>query len=252
MISCSTMKQWANHLINNPYNKKIVKYENQDYMAQLAFLSGEYINSPGIQTIRISGRSRHYLTSIYHRIVEHSELILEYNLSPKFYIIKNKTPFYFSLPGSQFFLSSSLVKKFLKNEHLLVAALSHEIVKSQRNIYLKKAVVPIGFLSTEKMLSLTRLPLKIKMEVNKWTYYVLGRAGYDSSAYLNWLQTQNKNTLDFMFQLGSSKKISKEEFLFKNFVVKQGIVEKMNRSRQPSNSSKSFYHFVNEVGRIGS
>jgi hypothetical protein len=249
MASCSTMREWANDLINNPQNKKVQQYENKDYMDQLAYLGGEYLNTPGVKTIRLSGRSRNYLKSIYHRVVENSELILEYNVSPKFYIISNKIPFYFSLPGSQFFMSSGLVKKFFKNEHLLVAALSHEIVKSHRSIYQKKSVVPIGFLSTEKMLSLTSVPLKIKMEVNKWTFYVLKRAGYDSTAYLNWLQTQNKNTLDFMFQLGSGKQISKEEFLFKSFIVKQGIIEKANKLKGPSNSSKSFYKFVSEIGR---
>jgi hypothetical protein len=247
--SCSSIKEWRDDIIKNPQNTKLRLYRSKDYMDQLSYLGSEYLNTPGIRVIRLSDRSKVYLRTIYNRIVENSELILEYNVRPRFYIIKSKLPFYFSLPGSQFFLSSVLVHKFLKNEQLLVAALSHEIVKSHRKIYLKKAVVPIGYLSTEKMLSLTNLPLNIKMEVNKWTFYVLKRARYDSTAYLNWLQTQNKNTLDFMFQVGSSKQISREEFLFKNFIVKQGIANKRNELREPSNSSKGFYKFISEIGR---
>jgi hypothetical protein len=249
IVSCSSLQAWQQDSFVLPKIRELKLYANKDYVDQLAFLGREYLNTPGVRTIKISPKSRRYLKSIFNRVCENSELILKLSQRPTFHIIKSRKPFYFSLPGSQFFLSSGLVLSFLKNEHLLVAALSHEIVKSQKSIYLKKAVVPIGFLSTEKMLALTSLPLKIKMEVNKWTFYVLKRAGYDSTAYLNWLQTQNKNTLDFIFQLGSGKQISREEFLFKNFIVKQGILNRRNEKSAPSNSSQDFYRLVNEIGR---
>lgn len=249
--SCSSLgewRQWKDNFTKDVKNDPLVIYRDKDYIDQLSFLGGEYLATPGIRAVKLSGSSLRYLKRIYSRIVRNSELILDKTSEPKFYFVKQKTPFYFSLPDSQFFFSSGLVKNFLKNEQLLVAVLAHEIVKSQKLIYMKKAVVPLGFINTERMIALTKVPMNIKMEINKWTFYVLKRAGYDSSAYLNWLQTQNKNTLDFTFQLGTSKQISKEEFLFKNFIVKQGIIDDSYNSAGPSNSSREFYRLINEMG----
>ena len=252
--SCSSLKEWQKwkkDLTKEVKNDPINKYRTNDYIEQLSFLGGEYLATPGIISVKLSKKSRNYLNSIYARIIRNSELILNKKLRPSFHFIKSKTPFYFSLPEAQFYFSSGLLKNFLKNEQLLVAALAHEIVKSHKNIYQKRAVVPLGFINTERMIAITKVPLKIKMEINKWTFYVLKRAGYDSTAYLNWLQTQNKNTLDFTFQLGTTKQTSKEEFLFKNFIVNQGIINESDERYEtigPSNSSQGFYKLLNEVG----
>ncbi len=247
--SCATLQSWSEQVSKRSVEPKIKKFTKKDFIDQLTFLGGEYLNSPGVKVIQLSSQSKRYLRSIYIKIVENSELIFDQELTSKFYIIKNKRAFYFSLPGGQFYFSSGLVLNYLKNEQLLVAALAHEIVKSHKNIYLKKIVVPIGFLSTEKMLALTKVPLQVKMEINKWTFFALKRAGYDSAAYLNWLQTQNKNTLDFTFQLGNSKQITKEEFLFKNFIVNYGAANEKVTGQRPENSSQSFYQLINEIGR---
>ena len=248
LSSCSNFKGYFNSNRSDLENK-IIKYKNNDYIEQLQFLGEEYLKYSGIKKIRLSSRSRSYLNTIYRKIVRNSELILDDFKKPNFYIIKDSRPFYFSLPGQKFFFSSGLIVNFFKNEQLLVATLAHEIVKSQKNIYLKNAIVPIGYISTERIIALTKVPLEIKMEINKWTFYTLGRAGYDSTAYLNWLQTQNKNTIDFTFQLGSGKQISREEFLFKNFIVKQGLLDEKEINRTALNSSSAFYRLVNEIGR---
>jgi hypothetical protein len=222
-------------------------YKENDFIDQLVDLGEDYLKSPGIEEIRLTGTSSRYLKSIYDRLVKNSELIFDKKYEPKFHVIDNPSPFYFSLPQSRIFISSGLLLKYLKNEQLLVAALAHEVIKSQKNLYEKNVLVPVGYMTTEKMLSITRIPLEIKTEVNKWTYYMLRRAGYDSSAYLNWLQAQNKNTLEFTLQYGDTRTLSREEFMYKNFLVTQGFSDKEDSFLV--NSSSDFYKLLREVKR---
>ena len=114
-------------------------------------------------------------------------------------------------------MSSGLIEKYLKSEELFVAAFAAEILKSDRNIYEKRIMIPLGFYSTEKMIQLARLKQETKYQVNEWAYIVLKRSGYDPTAFLNWIQVQNRNTLDFSLYLGDAVSISKEEHFFKNF-----------------------------------
>ena len=222
-------------------------YKKKDFEDHLIALGEDYLKSPQIKTVALTKKSKRYLKNIYDRLVKNSELIFDRKDKPQFFIIKSRAPFYFSLPKSRIFISSGLVLKYLKNEQLLVAALAHEIIKSQKSLYEKNIMIPVGFVTTEKMLSITRISLDLKSEVNKWTYYMLRRAGYDSSAYLNWLQTQNKNTLDFTLQYGDTRTLSREEFLYKNFLVTQGFSDKEDEFLV--NSSASFYKLLKEVKR---
>jgi len=80
-------------------------------------------------------------------------------------------------------------------------------------------LIPLGFCTTEKMISITRIKPEIKNKVNEWAYFALKRAGFDPSAYLNWIQVQNRNTLDFSLYLGDAIGISREEYLFKNLCL---------------------------------
>jgi hypothetical protein len=107
-------------------------------------------------------------------------------------------------------------------------------------------MIPLGFYSTEKMIQMLRVRPETKQKVNEWTYYILKRAGYDSSAFLNWIQIQNRNTLDFSLYLGDSLGISKEEHLFKNFMSKQGVLGVEKRLNE-ANSSKNFYKLLNNI-----
>jgi hypothetical protein len=168
------------------------------------------------------------------------------SFKPRFHVVKNKTPFIFSLPKAQFFISSGLVERYLKSEEIFVSALASEILKSNRNIYEKRMMLPLGFYSSEKMILMTRLRPEIKFKINEWTYFVLKRAGYDSSVYLNWIQVQNRNTLDFSLFLGDAVGISKEEHLFKNFMAKQGVIG-VEKKIVEANSSKPFYKLLNNV-----
>lgn len=240
-VSCSTNT-----------NKNVINYDGigelktQDYIDHLAAAGGDYLAYEETKTIKLRPDTVEFLDNIYDRLVSNNQLILNLTERPTFYIIQHKSPFLFSLPRSQFFFSTALIERYLKSEELFVAAFAAEVVRSQRFIYEKQILLPLGFYSTEKMIGLTKLKFDTKQQVSEWTYFVLKRAGYDASAYLNWIQIQNRNTLDFAMYLGDSVGISKEEHLFKNFMTKQGVLGVEKRFNE-ANSSKNFYKLLNNV-----
>lgn len=219
-----------------------------DYSDHLASLGASYLSSEAVEQVRLSSRARSYLKDITDRIVRNNELLLNQALETEINIVKDKSIFFFSLPKGQLFFSQGLVDKYFKSEEIFVACLTHEIIRSHRNIYEKKSVVPVGFVKVEKLLYLTRITPDVKSEINKLSYFAMKRAGFDANAFLNWLQTQNKNTLDFMVQLGETRSISREELAFKNFLVSEekGFSENVEID---SNSTLGFYTFLNEVKR---
>lgn len=219
---------------------KIPKTTSTDYVEHLAYLSKEIGQNKGLRFLRLSKRNEEYLTSVFNRIVANNELLVPNRPAPTFYLIDEKIPFIFSLPKYQFYISKGLIKKYFKNESLLVSALCFEIIKSGRNLFEAKRVYPIGVREIPQVLALTRIDTKIKLDIYKWTYFALKRAEYDASALLNWIQTQNKNTLDFSWQISDPRGVSREEFLFKNFLVSQGL-DKLKVLEV--NSSKMFYKF---------
>ena len=107
-------------------------------------------------------------------------------------------------------------------------------------------MVPLGFFSTEKMIQITRLKSETKYQVNEWSYFILKRSGFDASAYLNWIQVQNRNTLDFSLYLGDAIGISKEEHFVKNFMARQGVIG-VEKKINEANSSKAFYKLLNNI-----
>lgn len=238
--SCSHIKR----VINGPEvivaQKDLPQNQKKDYIDQLEFLSNGVLKNKNINFLKLSKRNKEYLESIFKRIAANNELLIPSEPSPKFYLIEEKIPFIFSLPKYQFFFSTGLIKKYFKNESLLVSALCFEIIRSGRNLYQAKRVFPVGYREVPQILSLTRLPVENKIEVYKWTFFALKRAEYDATALLNWIQTQNKNTLDFSWQIRDPRGVSREEFLFKSFLVSQGL----DRADQREiNSSKMFYRF---------
>ncbi|MBC7711983.1 MAG: hypothetical protein H7177_01495 [Rhizobacter sp.] len=240
MSACSTNK---GTMINY---KTLGELQTKDYVDHLAAAGKDYLNYEDVKTIKLRPTSIEFLEGIYERLLTNNQTILNITEKPTFYIIQNKSPFIFSLPRSQFFFSSALIERYLKSEELFVAAFAAEVLRSQRFIYEKNIMIPLGFYSTEKMIQLTRLKFDTKEQVNEWTYFILKRAGYDSSAYLNWIQVQNRNTLDFALFLGDPIGISKEEHLFKNFMSKQGILG-VEKKLNEANSSKDFYKLLNNI-----
>ncbi|MBL6988215.1 MAG: hypothetical protein ISR65_00465 [Bacteriovoracaceae bacterium] len=220
-------------------------YDNKDHAYHLNVLGKHYINSPNVLQINLSRSDQEYLTSLYNKITHSNELLLNRQLTPKFYIIVDESPFYFSLPNVHFFFSYGLINKYITHEGPLASLLAYEIIKSHRQIYTKSTTVPLGYIGTEQMIHLTRIPTNKKMQLNKWTYWALKRAELHPQTYLMWLQIQNKNALDFALQFGDIRRISKEEFLFKNFIVKQKQPD--NDENLATNSSKQFYKFIHSI-----
>lgn len=239
-VSCSSIQQESFQ-----YNS-IGLLQDKDYIDHLASAGKDYLFYEETKVIKLKPEVVVFLEEIHDRIITNNQMLLSQTEKPTFYVISHRSPFIFSLPRSQFFFSSSLIEKYLKSEELFVAAFTAEILKSSRAIYEKKIMLPLGFYSTEKMIQITRLKPETKLVVNEWTYFILKRAGYDSSAYLNWIQIQNRNTLDFSMYLGDALGISKEEHLFKNFMAKQGIIG-VEKKINEANSSKIFYKLVNNI-----
>jgi hypothetical protein len=243
LTSCSLFKSQEKWIDANK-----IESVSKDFEDHLVSLGENYIQSPDIKTIKLSRSSNKYLTSMYNRLVNNFESLFKVKYKPKFYIIKNRTPFYFSLPRANFYFSSGFLKKFVKNEELLAASLSGEVVKSLRGIYQKQTVVPVGYMRTERMLSIVRIPFETKSEINKWAYFTLKRSGYDPSVYLTLLQLQNRNTLEFSLQYGNVQSISREEFLFKNFISQKGKTG-VRGIRKKNGRKHDFYKMINELKR---
>ena len=107
--------------------------------------------------------------------------------------------------------------------------------------------MPTGHLTTSRILGLMRLKTIDKVEIHKWAFYTLKRVGIDPDIYLSWLQIQNRNSLDFAVQLGDTSSISREESLFKAFLIEQSNA-KSNQTKY-ERSSRDFYSFVNRLKR---
>ena len=244
--SCGFVQKFSQLLRPKQNNPNFIAYSPPSVTQHLRSLGKDYIETYKGNILRLNKGSRDYLNSVYQRITRSNELLLDKKFEPNFFIIKNDIPFYFSLPGAQIFLSSGLLLKYLKNEELLVSVLAYEIIRTHRNIYKNGVVVPIGYILTRDILNLTTIPLETKKEVNKWVFYCLKRAQFDGYAYLSWLQLQNKYTLEFSLQNTGGNFVSQEEFLFKDFLVKEGLESGVGIS-QDENSSKQFYKFIRNI-----
>ena len=119
------------------------------------------------------------------------------------------------------------------------------MIKSDSNLYPPNIIIPTGYLETARVLKLTRIPFEAKKEIDKLAFLSIKRAGLDPSSYLLWLQTQNKNSLEFGLQL-RGRNISREEFSLKNFLVKEGN-EGNNNVAEDRNSSPGYYRLIKEI-----
>lgn len=242
--SCSLLKKDDRNIIVS--NDDIPKMLNKDYRDHLASLSVALIDNPKVDVVRIDGKIKQYLNDVFNRVVSNNELLLKKDetYEPQFYIIKHSMPFIFSLPKNQFFISKGLIQKYFKNESLLISALVFEIIKSKREIYYKSKIIPTGVMDIQRMISLVRIGLEDKMKIYKWTYFALRRAEYDAAALLNWIQIQNKNTLDFNWMIGDARVVTREEYEFKSFLAGRGV---SNAEIPTENSTKEFYYLKDRI-----
>ena len=223
------------------------QFENQDYVDHLKSLKHPYLKSTSINQIKLNYRRQKYLQKSLEKIVKNNELFFRKELNANVYVIDDSTPFHFSLPGQNIFISSGLIKKYVKSEKILYCLLAYELIISEKNIYKKRMIIPTGAVSTRRILSLLRLGIDEKVEVHKWAFYILKRIGVDSDNYLSWLQIQNRNSVDFSLQLGDIGSISREESLFKAFIIKNS--DKKKKEKKYEGSSREFYAFVKSLKR---
>tara|TARA_R110000868_G_scaffold100129_4_gene275459 strand:- start:4676 stop:5326 length:651 start_codon:yes stop_codon:yes gene_type:complete len=211
-------------------------------------LGNDYLKTIGrAGLVKLSNESKKYLDEMHYRITSNNELVFPKSHKPNFYIIDQKAPFHFSLPGGHYFLSQGLLKKYLANEDLLAAVMAIEIFRSEKNIYEKKVIIPIGNYETQKMLSVVRLPVNTRGEINKWAYLLMKRSSYDPGALLNLIQLKNKNAIDFAATVGNISTISREEFNYKNFLSRTPTEN--NIAVLEKNSARGFYSLRNDIMR---
>ena len=224
---------------------KYVEFDEKDYEDHLENFEKIYLTTNSTKIIHLNSHSEKYLAAIVEKIVKTNELFFLKKVKPKFHVIRSSTPFHFSLPGRKFFISSEIINKYITNEAMLYCMILYELIKSEKNLYYKKIIIPTGTLSTPRALSLLRLDTRQKFEVHKWAFYILKRIGLDTDSYLSWLQMKNRNALDFSLQIGDVESISREEALFKSFLIQE---VKNNRKRSEfKSSSRRFYSFVKNV-----
>lgn len=222
---------------------------NADYIDQINFQGEIYLQQNRKRILSLSKRTRAYFSNLVLKIKSANEkYFLEGEQKYTLYVLKDERPYYFALPNGKIVFSLGIIKKYIDNESVLAMLVTKLIYISSKNLYLKKISIPKGVLDTIEMMKIVDLPLDVRREVNKWTFYLMSRAELDGLAVLNWIQIQNKNILDFSLMYKDLNIVSKEEFEFKNFMTTQ-----RNRSflKSSSNSSKDFYMFRKEISRYG-
>ena len=185
-----------------------------------------------------------YLSTLTSEIIAKNEIFFKNLKEASVTILDIDAPLHFSLPKGELFITQGLIAKYLKHESMLVSILAYELVRSENLLYPKHTFIPVGYVSLERILSLGRLGLEEKVEIHKWAYYLTVRSGYDGEYYLSWLQTQNRNTADFIMQAGDANIINREESLFKAFLIKNSTQDEVPGK---TISSKTFYTFINSI-----
>jgi hypothetical protein len=219
---------------------------DQDHLAHLSSFEKMYLGTEGVEQMPLKSQEQEYVNNLIYDIYHNNELFFKASSSPRIHVIRNDIPFHFSLPGSSIFLSTGLINKYIKHEGILAAIICYEMIRIDKNIYNKNVIVPIGFMTLDRILGLNRIVTDKKIEVHKWAYYLMRRAGYEGEYYLQWLQTINRNTADFLTLIGDAASISREEAMFKAFVIRRSKVED-ERTIARKESSKNFYAFLFSV-----
>lgn len=242
MSSCSLFQKE-----DDSKNLTLGNYErisNTDFVDHLKNFETFFLNSQNVDILQLKAKDRRYLEKLIDLILDKNRVFFTKIDDATIQLVRSEVPFHFSLPGRKIFLSTGLFKKYIQNESLLLCVLTFELIRSEKNYYRKALIVPIGFLNPEDILPLLRLSAIEKMEIHKWSFRLLKKIDIDSDNYLSWLQIQNRNSIDFSMQLGDINKISREEALFKAFIISNSRGEK---KREYKSSTKDFYEFLRTV-----
>ncbi len=244
-IACSSIRIPGGKNKNNDLAKSGFQSMSQDdYADHLSSLKNPFLATPGLKTSRLDKDSAKYFEDLLNEIIARNEIFFHNLKDAHITILDIESPLHFSLPKGEIFLSRGLLAKYMKHESMLVSILSYELVRSEKLMYPRVTFVPVGYVPIEIILRLSRLTLEEKMEVHKWAHHLTVRSGYDGEYYLSWLQTQNRNTADFILQVGDPNLITREESLFKSFLIKNQLDDKLAVKK---NSSKNFYSLMNRI-----
>lgn len=222
------------------------EYDRDDYLDQLDFIGESYLKNSDIKKIKLNKESENYFDKNVSLIKVSNNSFLGETQNFKLTIINESIPFHFSIPNGHIFISLGLMKKFIKAEGEFLSILSYEMIRSAKNIYVRNIIIPTGHISTEKIISIFRVPFEERTEINKWAYYIFKRTGFDPEDILSWIQIKNKNTMDFGLQLGDTKLMAREESLFRAFIVKKSIE---GTERKKLATSKEFIYFLRDIER---
>ncbi len=215
-----------------------------DFADHLSSLKEPFLITPGVKQVKFDKLSDEYFHDLLSEIITRNEIFFRELKSATVTILDTESPLHFSLPKGEIFISKGLLAKYMKHESMLVSILSYELVRSEKLLYPILTMIPVGFVPLERMIKLSRLTLEEKMEVHKWAHHLTVRSGFDGEYYLSWLQTQNRNTADFILQVGDPNLITREESLFKSFLIKNQLDDKLAVKK---NSSKKFYSLMNRI-----
>lgn len=245
IVSCSTIRlpgrsSGKGDLVKRSEYQKLAA---EDYADQFTSLRDAFLQTPDIKQVKLEPAVLRYLEKLSSEIIAKNEIFFKNLKSARISVINSESPLNLSLPRGEIFLSKGLISKYIKHESMLVSILAYELVRSERLLYPKETIIPTGYMPLERMLMLGRLSLDEKMEVHKWAHHIVERSGYDGEYYLSWLQTQNRNTADFILQVGDANLITREEALFKAHLIKNDSDNNVIKK----NSSKEFYTLINTL-----
>lgn len=234
---------------DSPYIKDTnVNRANDDYSDQLGSISVFINNDPSYSIVNLNPNMQSYLQKIAFNLMNKNELFFTNKNNIVFYIINTSRPIHFSLPNRTIYLSKGLLEKYVKSEKILFCILTYELIRIEKSLYKKNLLFPTQSIQLNTLIGLLRMPEKEKIELHKWAFYILRRAGVEADNYLSWLQIQNRNSFDFASQLGGTSLISIEEYQFKAFLIQKSIAT-LNNSKYDG-STKEYYDFIHSLKRI--
>lgn len=244
LVSCSTFIIPLKGSKRSDLGSGYREMSGKDYEDHMASMKKPFLDTPGIKVYKLDEASNRYMTNLMTEIIANNEIFFRKLKTARITVLDSESPLHFSLPKGEIFVSKGLITKYMKHESMLACVLAYELVRSEKLIYPKQIIIPTGYVTLERILSINRLTLDEKMEIHKWAHHLTIRTGFDGEYYLSWLQIQNRNTADFMLLVGDANQITREESLFKAFLIKSADEEKVIPRK---NSSKNFYTFLNKV-----
>jgi len=184
-----------------------------------------------------------YLNGIWKRLLGRMDYKSVTALEVYYY--DDQQPFYLLSPDGRLILSIGLIEKYVRNQPLLSVILLEAILRIKHNYFYKIIFIPTGIITVEQMLSVLKLDLKSKTNINEWIYYYLKKNNGDVVSILDWVQVKNRNSLDFSLLNNNGYSPLEEEKVLKNIFLKGRNLELFHE--EVSLSPKVFYRFRREA-----